>query len=99
MTEHAKEPWTEKTFPCSNPGDWINGEKSQDRFSLAKRDYDRAMACVNALAGMKPEKLAGLINACRVLNAPTSSIQSLAARHNLVGHALAELKGDEKGQT
>lgn len=81
MTEHTKEPWTWKTF---------DPETQTGLFTpLPTADYEHAMACVNVLAGLKPEKLATLLLACHDLRYISGELS------NNVKTALAELKGEQ----
>lgn len=57
MSEHTKEPWRELDFYQDVPGEVVGTH------CLNCADYDRARACVNALAGMNPEGVAEAMEA------------------------------------
>ena len=59
MSKHMKEPWTNDNRVVQNTGVGRNYAK------LDMEDWNHAAACVNALAGLNPEAVPELVEACK----------------------------------
>ena len=72
MSDWTREPWPDGRL-ATHPPDQKWWFTSDGGAWLSRVDYDRARACVNALAGRVPEKLAALEDAIEELLAHDSA--------------------------
>lgn len=93
QTKHTPEPWGEYSFPQSGN---LNMPEVDKTVHLPRTDYRRAVACVNALAGINPDKLKTAISDFEFILRIVEAMPILAATAQ-VQHAraaLAALKGE-----
>ena len=90
MSEHTKEPWLPHAIPV-----YDDGVEYEDRWTrLTVRDYERARACVNAMASRCPDKLPELEAAIVIAIA---TLEGVAAVHSCerLSAALAAFRGEQ----
>lgn len=72
MSEHTKEPWYHQEDVREVVGadgwtvlDWAEHSLTEGVTEMRPADVDRIVACVNALAGLKPEMVKALVEAVK----------------------------------
>lgn len=97
MSDHTPEPWTDLLTPMIKAYDdrlIINGARTQVACRiLSEPNYQRAKACVNACAKIRPEKLQALFDAVQVmLNVADSMGTNLKGTTNQLRRAFEDLR-------
>lgn len=93
MSTHTKEPWVSHEFRiCAGVNtNYLSvicdtGWNARTRTTQAKANASRIVACVNALAGMNPAALAGVVEAARNLTCQISA----EGRHGFTVHGYSD---------